>query len=392
MSNKFSPWPSYTEEEAEAISRVLLSNKVNYWTGEECKLFENEFAEWCGSKHAIALSNGTVALELSLRALDIGKGDEVIVTSRTFIASVSCILSVGAKPVFADVNSESQNISTEVLEELVTSNTKAIICVHLAGLPCEMDTITDIARSRNLYVIEDCAQAHGAKYKGRSVGTFGHVSAWSFCQDKIMTTGGEGGMLTTDDERLRLKLWSFKEHGKSMKAISAGAHTREFSWVHESLGTNGRMTELQAAIGRIQLRRMSEWHKRRTSNALLYKENYSSMPAIRVPVPTPDIEHAWYKLSVFIELEKLHDGWDRNRVLSEICELDVPCQSGPCPEVYLEKTFDNYNCRPVERLKTAKALGESSLVFQVHPTLTDEEIHLISDVTLRVLSRATGHK
>ena len=256
MNNQFSPWPSFTQEEADAVQCILLSNKVNYWTGNECREFEKEFALWSDVKHAVALGNGTLALDVAFKALNIGNGDEVIVTSRTFIASISSIVNSGSVPVFADVDLDTQNITPESIRSVITNKTKAIVCVHLAGWPCEMDAIMEIANEFNLYVIEDCAQAHGAKYKGISVGSIGHIGCWSFCQDKIMTTGGEGGMVTTNDEFLWRKMWEYKDHGKSYEAIYEREHPNGFRWLHESFGTNWRMTEMQAAIGRVQLKRM----------------------------------------------------------------------------------------------------------------------------------------
>jgi dTDP-4-amino-4,6-dideoxygalactose transaminase len=202
LNTQFSPWPSFSQQEIDAVSQVLRTNKVNYWTGQEGRKFEKEFADFTDCQHAVAVANGTLALDLALKTLDIGIGDEVIVTPRTFIASISSIVNTGATPIFADVELDSQNISAHTIRQVLTEKTKAIICVHLAGWPCEMDDIMTLAKQHSLYVIEDCAQAHGAKYKGRSVGSIGHIGAWSFCQDKIMTTGGEGGMLTTNDETL----------------------------------------------------------------------------------------------------------------------------------------------------------------------------------------------
>lgn len=292
LNSPFSPWPSFTEEEVAAVARVVASNRVNYWTGEECRDFEREFAAWTGTEHAVALANGTLALDLALKALGIGPGDEVVVTPRTFIASVSCVVNAGATPVFADVDRDSGNIAAETIAAVMSPRTRAIIAVHLAGWPCDMDAIMALAARRDIKVIEDCAQAHGARYKGRSVGSIGHVGAWSFCQDKIMTTGGEGGMVTTDDRELWARMWAFKDHGKSYEAIHERKHPPGFRWLHESFGTNWRMLEMQAAIGRIQLRRMGEWHARRTHNANAIVSAARRLEALRVPELPPHIEHA----------------------------------------------------------------------------------------------------
>lgn len=390
LNSPFSPWPSFTDEEANAISAVLLSNKVNYWTGTECRNFESEFSTWAETEYAIAVANGTVALDLSLKGLGIGKGDEVVVTSRTFLASVSSIVTAGAVPIFADVDAQSQNITAESIRAVLSPHTKAIICVHLAGWPCDMDSIMALAKEHGLYVIEDCAQAHGALYKGRPVGSIGHVGAWSFCQDKIMSTGGEGGMVTTNDRELWSKMWSYKDHGKSWEAVYETKHPPGFRWLHESFGTNWRMIEMQAAIGRIQLKRMPQWHKLRQQNAnaiLKVAEQFSEV--LRVPHPPENIEHAWYKCYFFVKTEGLAEGWNRDRIMNEINSLGVPCFSGTCSEVYLEKTFEHTDYRPKERLAMAKELGETSLMFLVHPTLTQEEISKTVETIPEVMRQAS---
>ena len=374
LNTPFSPWPSYTEAEANAARDVLLSNKVNYWTGNESHLFEREFAAWAGCEHAIALANGTVALDLALHVLGVGDGDEVVVTPRTFLASVSSIVNAGAVPVFADVDANTQNITVETIRPVLSPRTRAILCVHLAGMPCDMDPIMALAEDCGLVVIEDCAQAHGAKYKGRSVGTIGHVGAWSFCQDKIMTTGGEGGMVTTNDRELWSKMWSYQDHGKSFDAVHKQQHPPGFRWVHDSFGTNWRLTELQSAIGRLQLGYMFEWHQARKRNAGNIFAAAKTCPALRVPDMPDNIEHAWYKAYVFVRPELLKDGWTRDRIIDEINALGVPCYAGSCSEVYLEKAFDDTGWRPAARLPVARELGATSLMFLVHPTLNESEI------------------
>ncbi|MCH6257893.1 DegT/DnrJ/EryC1/StrS aminotransferase family protein [Puniceicoccaceae bacterium K14] len=374
LNTSFSPWPSFTEEEAESIRKVLLSNKVNYWTGTECREFEKEFASWAGSSHAIALGNGTLALDACLAALNISSGDEVIVTSRTFIASVSAIVNAGAIPVFADIDINSQNVTATTIAPHLSSKTKAIICVHLAGWPCEMEPILKLAQENKLFVIEDCAQAHGAKYKNKSVGSFGHTSAWSFCQDKIMSTAGEGGMVTTNDSSIFEKTWSLKDHGKSYRAVYNKQHPPGFRWLHESFGHNWRMTEIQGAIGRIQLSRMQEWHKARTKNALAILNIAGEIDLFRVPKIPAHITHAWYKCYTFVNKSLLKPGWNRDRIINEINALGVPCYSGSCSEVYLEKAFKKMGIQPKQRLQVAGELGETSLMFLVHPTLTKSEI------------------
>ncbi len=389
LNTPFSPWPSFTQEEADTVRDVLLSNKVNYWTGDQGREFEKEFATFTDNDYAIAQMNGSVALESALHALDIGVGDEVIVTSRTFFASVSCIVNVGAIPVFADVDRDSQNISVDTIQTVLSPKTKAIICVHLAGWPCDMDSIMVLAGEHDLFVIEDCAQSHGARYKGRSVGGIGHIGCWSFCQDKIMTTGGEGGMVTTNDRKLWSKIWSYKDHGKSWEAVYEREHPPGFRWLHESFGTNGRMTEMQAAIGRIQLKRMPQWHEARMFNATRILDTARKVPGLRVPEVPENIQHAWYKCYVFVETEKLNQDWDRDRIMNAIVAEEVPCFSGSCSEVYLEKAFDDTGWRPEKRLPVAKELGETSLMFLVHPTLTDAEIQKTCDALVKTMLQAT---
>jgi dTDP-4-amino-4,6-dideoxygalactose transaminase len=387
LNTAFEPWPSFMQEEADAVSKVLLSNKVNYWTGQECREFEKEFATFAGTQYAVALANGTVALDVALKALNIGAGDDVIVTSRTFLASASSIVTAGANPIFADVELDSQNISARTIEAVLTPNTKAIICVHLAGWMCDMDPIMQLAAERGLYVIEDCAQAHGAEYKGKPAGSIGHISAWSFCQDKIMTTGGEGGMVTTNDEALWKKMWSYKDHGKNFDSIYNKQHPPGFRWLHDSFGTNWRMMEMQAVIGRIQLKKMTEWTEIRNQNMQRIYSTFEKAPYITVFQPSNDYVHAAYKCYVQVNVDQLPEGWSRDRIMNEIAELGVPCFSGSCSEVYLEHAFDNTPWRPAQRLQNAQKLGESSLMFLVHPTLSEDSISQTIYAIEQVLTR-----
>ncbi len=385
-----SPWPSFSQEEADAVHDILLSNKVNYWTGNEGRQFEREFAEFADCDYAIALANGTVALDSALKALGVGSGDEIIVTSRTFLASVSSIVNAGAVPVFADIDRDSQDITAATISSVLSPHTKAIICVHLAGWACDMDSIMELADKHNLFVIEDCAQAHGARYKGSSVGSIGHIGCWSFCQDKIMSTGGEGGMVTTNNRELWSKIWSYKDHGKSWEAVYERDHPPGFRWLHESFGTNFRMTEMQAAIGRIQLQRMPLWHEARALNANKILDVARKLQGLRVSDVPEETQHAWYKCYVFVVPEQLKHGWNRDRIMNAIVAEGVPCFSGSCSEVYLEKAFDGTGWRPEKRLPVAKELGETSLMFLVHPTLTVTEIQKTCEVLMQVMLEATS--
>ena len=401
LNTPLSPWPSFSVEEADAVRDVVLSNRVNYWTGQECREFEREFAAWVGVQHAVALANGTLALDVALKALGIGPGDEVVVTPRTFIASISCVVNAGAIPVFADVDRDSGNLTAETIEAVLTARTRAVVCVHLAGWPCDMDPIMALAERHHLKVIEDCAQAHGARYKGRMVGSIGHVGAWSFCQDKIMTTGGEGGMVTTHDRDLWSAMWSFKDHGKSWEAVYERAHPPGFRWLHERFGTNWRMLEMQAVIGRIQLHRMSEWTTRRNAIADRIADTCLRHACMRVPEfrcgencgaacpAETGCRHARYKFYAYVVPECLAPGWSRDRIIDALGQVGVPCYQGSCSEVYLEKAFDGTGWRPEQPLPVAHELGETSLMFLVHPTLTDSEVELCVAGIEQVLIQAT---
>ena len=370
----FPPWPFFDSDEIAAVSAVLQSGNVNYWTGQEGQKFEEEYAAFVGAKYAVALMNGSVALEAALVALGMAPGDEVVVTRRTFIASASCVIMRGGRPVMADVDPVSQNITAETIAAALSPRSKGVIVVHLAGWPCDMDPIMNLAREKGLWVVEDCAQANGATYKGHQVGSMGDVAAFSFCQDKIITTGGEGGMVTTNRHDLWDKIWSYKDHGKSFDAVYHRQHPPGFRWLHESFGTNWRMTEMQAAIGRVQLRKLPQWLTLRRRNATVLTDGFSRIPGLRLTIPPQEIEHAYYKYYVFVEPKALKFDWSRDRIMTELIAEGIPCGSGSCSEIYLEKAFDQGALRPKERLPVAKLLGETSLMFLVHPTLTDSDM------------------
>ena len=390
LNTPLAPWPSFTKEEADAVAEVISSNRVNYWTGEECRQFETEYAAWSGAAQAVAVNNGTLALDLALKGLGIGPGDEVIVTPRTFVASISCVVTAGATPVFADIDTESGNISPATIKAVLSPRTKAIIAVHLAGWPCDMDGIMSLADAHSIYVIEDCAQAHGARIGNRSVGSIGHAGAWSFCQDKIMTTGGEGGMVTCNDKELWSRMWSYKDHGKSWDAVYNRKHEPGFRWVVESFGTNWRMLEVQAVIGRIQLRRMADWTARRTAIAMRLAETLAAFPSlIRVPMPDAGFTHAYYRLYGYIRPEGLRDGWTRDRIVEDCSKLGGPVFQGSCSEAYMEKAFDTTGWRPKNRLPVARELGETSLMFLTHPTITNAELERYASAVSEIFSQAS---
>jgi len=384
----FAPWPSFSPEEIAATIRVLESGRVNYWTGDEGRQFEAEFAAFTSCKHAVALANGTVALELALQALGIGPGDEVVVPSRTFIASASCAVMRGATPVIADVDRDSQNITADTIRAVLSQRTRAIITVHLGGWPCDMDPILDLAHEHRLKIVEDCAQAHGATYKGRPVGSMGDAGAFSFCQDKIMTTGGEGGMLTTNNTELWSRAWAFKDHGKSYEAVYQRLHPSGFRWMHESFGTNWRMTEMQSALGRLLLEQLPGFVRTRRRLAGLLSERFSAITALRVTKPHDHFRHSNYKYYVFLKKDRLREDWNRQRIIDAINAEGIPCFAGSCSEIYLERAFSE-EMRPQKRLPVAKELGETTLMFLVHPTLGDPDMRDTADAVEKVLTCAT---
>lgn len=386
----FAPWPSFDEEQTDAVQRVLQSGKVNYWTGTEGREFEKEFANAVSCEYGVLVANGTLALELALRTLQIQPDDEVIITSRTFLATASSVMMCGAKPIFADIDPVNHNISAETVRPLITPKTKAIIAVHLAGWPCDMDPILELAREHQLSVIEDCAQAHGATYKGKPVGSLGDIGAFSFCQDKIMTTGGEGGILVTNDQELHERAWGIKDHGKSWDAVYRREHKTVFKWMHEDLGTNWRMTEMQAAIGRIALKRLPGWIEKRRQNAQILNEGLKQIPGIDVLIPEEQFGHSYYKYYAMIQPDSLQNGWNRDQVVKALQAEGIPCGSGSCSEIYLEKVFEKQGLQPAERRPVARDIGERSLMFMVHPTLGETEMQDIISALTKVMDIAVG--
>lgn len=367
-----SQWPVYDDAQIADVVSVLRSGQVNAWTGPHVANFEHAYAKFLNRKHAIGVANGSLALDLSLYAIGVGEGDEVIVTPRSFVASAACVPLAGGIPVFADIDRDSQNLTAATIEEKITRRTRAIIAVHLAGWPCDMSPIVELAHRHRIWLIEDCAQAHGAEYAGRPVGSFGDIAAFSFCQDKIITTGGEGGLVAMDDDNLWKKCWSFKDHGKAYDSVFGAAHPPGFRWLHESFGTNMRMTSIQAVLGLKQLERLPIWHEHRTRNAQMLRARLGRCSALRIPYPPSGVRHGWYRFYAFVRPNALKDGWCRDRILAGIQARNVPCFSGSCSEIYLEKAFRSQGLGPMERLPNARELGETSLAFLVDPSLDAE--------------------
>ncbi len=387
-----SAWPVFDEEQIACVVDVLRSGRVNYWTGEQGRLFEQEYAETLGVSHAIAVSNGTVALELALHAIDLQPGEEVIIPAHTFVATATAVMVRGGCPVFADIDPETQNVTAETIARQISPNTKAIIVVHMGGRPCEMEEIVALSQHHGLKLIEDCAQAHGATCNGKPVGSWGDISAFSFCQDKIMTTGGEGGLVVTNNETLWQRAWCFKDHGKNWEKIYHGPKTGLFQLLHDSVGTNGRMTEIQAAIGRKALTALPGWLEKRRNNARILREALKDHPAIDIAEVPDSLEHSYYKFYCKIRLKQLQPGWTRDAIIKAIQAEGIPCGSGSCAEIYLEKCIQQAGFAPPERLPGANAFGQRSLMFQVHPTLQPEEMKLTAQAVLKVIDVACAQE
>ncbi len=390
---EFAPWPSFENDEIQAVIDVLKSGNVNQWTGQEVSSFEREFAQYIGVDYAIALANGSLALDIALKAFNIEEGDEVIVTPRSFVASASCVSLRGAVPVFVDVDPVSQNITLKSIAGSVNPKTKAIIAVNLAGWPCELDEIKTFCNKENLILIEDCAQAHGAEFNGKKIGSFGDCAIFSFCQDKIMTTGGEGGMLVTNNEELSHAVWSLKDHGKNKTQAFATNQSPGFKWLIDSLGTNCRMTEMQAAIGRVMLRKLDKWVKKRREYASLLDQGFENISGLRTTIPDKKFFHSYYKYYVFIKPDKLKKGWDRTRIIKSLNDQGIPCSTGICPEIYKEEVFkrEPYKMsanKASSDLKVAKELGKTAIMFLVHPTLSIDSINYTIDQVKVIMREA----
>jgi dTDP-4-amino-4,6-dideoxygalactose transaminase len=373
-------YPYFDQNSIKKVVNVLKSGRVNYWTGKECKIFEKEFSNYHKLSYSVTLSNGSVALELALKALNLKRNDEVIVSPRSFVISASCVLNQELKPIFADVN-DNGNLSIENIIKTYRKTVKAIILVHLNGLSCDLDPIVKFAKKKNIFLIEDCSQAHGAIYKGRPVGSFGDVAIWSFCQDKIISTGGEGGMISTNNKKIWEKCWSYKDHGKNYKSVFNKKQKIGFRWHIDQLGSNYRLTEMQAALGRYQLKNLDKQIKKRNQIANLYinrfKNYWTKFKLLKKPnfactsCPLKNkinkkcnlCVHAFYRLNLFINLKKQI----QLKIIKDLNQKKISCSVGSCPEIYREKIFKKLKFYPKKRLPNAKLLGKTSLVFPINP-------------------------
>ena len=370
------PWPYFWEDEKKAVQEVLDSGRVNYAIGGvKGKEFEKKFADYVGTKHAVVVSNGTAALHVALAAAGINPGDEVIVPSRTFLATASSVLHQNAVPIFADVDIKTGNILVESIKSLITERTKAIIPVHLAGHPAEMDEIMEIAKDHGLVVIEDAAQAHGAEYKGKKTGSIGHIAAFSFCRDKIMTTGGEGGMVTTNDDHMIKIARSIMNHGSGERGF-------------QMLGYNYRITEMQSAQGIVTLTKLDKFVEKRRENAHYLTEKLKNLEFIETPYEAPYVKHSFYCYYILLNLDKLKV--DKDTFIKAVRAEGVLISEGTISENYLAEFFQkkigygNTHC-PFEKpwysgdvdytkvsCANAKELGKRAVRLEVYPTIDQE--------------------
>jgi dTDP-4-amino-4,6-dideoxygalactose transaminase len=386
-SRPWPTWPFFDDDEREAAHAVLASGRVNYWTGEHGREFEREFADWVGVPHAVAVANGTVALEIALRASGVGPGDEVIVPAATFIATASAVVACGARPVVVDVDPRTQCLTPEAVRAAVAPRTTAVVVVHLAGFPADVDAVRGVARGAGLVVVEDCAQAHGAHREGRRVGSLGDIAAWSFCQDKIMTTAGEGGAITTRDVDLWRRCWEYKDHGKNHAAIAGSAAVPGFRFLHDTFGTNARMTELQAAVGRCQLRKVDSWVGLRRAHAERITDGLHDLPALRLPSRPPYGAHAYYRYYAHLRSDLLAPGWNRDRIVAAIVAEGVPAAHGGCAEIHRERAFRTIG-EPARLLPHAAELSRTSLTLPVHHRMSERDADDVVAAVRKVLAEA----
>ena len=380
-------WPHVSKSETILINKVLKSNKLNYWTGNNCKLFEQEFSKYIGKKYGVSLCNASVALDISLKAFNFKKGDEIVVTPRSYISSASCVINNYLKPVFADIDPNSQNINGETIKKVITNKTKAIILVHLAGYPCEMSEIMNIAKKYKLKIIEDCSQSHGAMYRNKFTGSFGDIAIWSFCNDKIMNTLGEGGMLCVNNKKLYKKIWSLKDCGKNYSKFINNKKSYNFKWVHDFYGTNLRLTEVQAVVGRYQLKKLNYWVNTRKKYSSIILNNVKGLNIVNFHQVPSYIKHSYYRCYLRLNKKNIKKNWNKAKIIKAMNSKGIPCNSGSCPEIYKEKAFLNLKIK-FKKKKIASAISDEYIAFMVHPTLEKKNIIKISKTIKEILIKA----
>jgi dTDP-4-amino-4,6-dideoxygalactose transaminase len=406
VTNQMQGWPSLDENAIKAVEEVLRSGKVNYWTGPKGMEFEKKFADWQGSKYAINVSSGTAALHVALTALGIGPGDEVIVPSYTFIASSFSIIQAGAIPRFADVNIDDHCISIDSSEKLVNARTRVIMPVHLYGNVCNMDAVNAFAKKHNLFVLEDNAEAFGGSYKGKKTGTLGDIAACSFCQNKTFTTGGEGGMVTTDDEDLAWIARSFRDHGYDVKQrLSLLELEQKLPYIHNMVGWNYRMTEMQSAIGLAELERMDNWNMpNRHRNAHIIIDKIKDLPPVlHVPVDTEERRNGWFVMAFSLDIDNMK--CDIKEFVDAVVAEGAPVWKVFWPQCHTEQAFQEHRAfgksgfpftsrefsdeQSVDysKVEVPNAVWHESHTFTcfAFPTFTPEDCEQIGDALRKVL-------
>ena len=360
-------WPNFSKKLISQVGNVIKSGKINYTTGPYGQKFENEFSKHIGNKFSIAICNGTAALEVAIKSLRLPKKSKIIVPARSFFSSAACIVNTGHIPVFVDVDLLTQNISLEDIKNKISKKVRAIICVHLAGLPCDIRGVKKIANKHNLKIVEDCSQAHGASIQNKKVGSFGDVSTWSFCNDKIISTLGEGGMISTNNKSIYEFCKRYINHGSDLKK---NKNSYKFVYNKNTFGTNLRLTEIQSFAGMEQLKNLKKIQNKRQKMSkdyynliLKYNKYFYSY------YPSKNIKSAWYRFYFFLKTEVKNYKNIRFKIIKDLNRNDLKCFTGSCPEIYLEKSFQKLkNFRSI-RLKNSKILGETSIALDVNHTL-----------------------
>ena len=331
-------WPNFSQNLIQKVVKVIKSGNINYTYGTQGKKFENFFSKYIGNKYSIALCNGTAALEVALKSLELPKKSEIIVPARSFFSSAACIVNTGHIPIFADVDLITQNISIQDVKKKITKRTKAIICVHLGGMPCDMYNLKKIAKKNNLKIIEDCSQAHGASIENKKIGSFGDISTWSFCTDKIISTLGEGGMISTNKKKLYEFCKSYINHGTKLK--NDKKNFNKFIYNKDSFGTNLRLTEIQSCSGLEQLKNLKKIQIKREKmskdyfNLIMKNQNH-----LYSYYPPQKTKSAWYRFYFFIKSDVKNYKKIRNKIIKNLKQKNLRCFTGACPEIYLEKSF-----------------------------------------------------
>ncbi len=360
-------WPNFNKNLIVKVGEILKTGKINYTTGPYGKKFENEFSKFVGNKYSVAICNGTAALEVAIKSLRLPKNSEIIVPARSFFASAACIVNTGHTPIFADVDILTQNISLKDVKKKITKKTKAIICVHLGGMPCEMYGLRKIANQNKIKIIEDCSQAHGASIKNKQVGSFGDISTWSFCNDKIISTLGEGGMVSTNKKRLFEFCKRYINHGAS---LNNKINSEKFIYNKNYFGTNLRITEIQSLTGLEQLKDLIKVQKKREKMAKSYFDLISKYQNyFQCYYPSKQTKSAWYRFYFFIKKDVRFYKKLRFEIIKKLKQSKVKCFTGSCPEIYLEKSFKKLRNFKIVRLENCKILGETSIALEVNHTL-----------------------